>query len=1016
MNYNFLDDLLLRNPFFSYTDYSILKISNIAHNSHFQTALYLASPSFYATLKAKGFENDALTPKEKASILRYYNRMCFRPTPFGSFSSFTLTNWGPDKSLRLDAEQAAKLHVNIDQEIVLYLAEELAGGELDKYIFVCNPALYKAGREFRFIKTNYGEGKRNILFDLESYEYNSSTVALISFCADNFRYGNEIMAFMIQISGCDQKTAMEYLNFLVSAQILIPRTSPNIIGEDYLRRLLDCGEIPITPFRQELVTIYDDLQKIAFPGIADLIKISARLKKLYVYLKEKPNQLFYTGLERTTAEGSLLTTYQQHIRDGLTALEVLSIPVQPPALQKFIFDFKNRYDRKKIPLPQAIDPEAGIGYGQTVINPMETELLREVNFRQPKNNNIQLEWSPVHRLLLKRWIDNLKNTDPILLNETDLLSVQSDSTLSLPPTLSALFRALDDGIYLETVGGVSATALIGRFTAWNDGIHNLSERLASQEQAANPGVIFADIGQLSDAHADNINRRKHSYKYEITVNAISTLPKEYQINLSDLWISVAGDKLILESESLQKIVIPRLSSAYNYNRNQLAVFRLLCDLQYQGLQGNLSFDLERYFPGLDYYPRVAYKKTILCPAKWHLFDKQLKDIFSSAKSEYLGKFKSIRDQLNLPAIIALSRFDQQLVFNIDNEDEVFFLLDCLKGLEAAVIQEYFLPVQPIVTNHEGMGLVNQFIAFLYQNEMVYHDQQISDAVPIKKIEREYILGSRWLYLKLYCNPSAANDLLVKKIHPILKYFQKQELISWFYIRYSDSGHHIRLRLKVADSFLDVVLLRLKKSLSGVVHFHIVREYQADTYRREIERYGSDIISLVEGFFYGSSELVLNYIRISRFKSFRYSYHSLAIVSVAHLLNRFLPKIDDQLLFLGQMVQTFYKEFSSDKSLKIDLDQKYREIKKEVVSLLASQDYYKKLKLTKWADLFMLKTSLVLKSASGFSTKRRSQLLADLIHMHLNRIFIDRPRNQELIIYYCLYKYQLSVKAMNKKAG
>ncbi|MGY8712177.1 hypothetical protein RAD16_41190, partial [Bradyrhizobium sp. 18BD] len=81
-----------------------------------------------------------------------------------------------------------------------------------------------------------------------------------------------------------------------------------------------------------------------------------------------------------------------------------------------------------------------------------------------------------------------------------------------------------------------------------------------------------------------------------------------------------------------------------------------------------------------------------------------------------------------------------------------------------------------------------------------------------------------------------------------------------------------------------------------------------------------------------------------------------------------------------------------------------------------EGYYLSLKLTMWADLYKIRIDALQKKTTLFTTKRRDQLLADLIHMHLNRLFIDRQRNQELIIYYCFYKYQLSVKAIKKMKG
>ena len=294
---------------------------------------------------------------------------------------------------------------------------------------------------------------------------------------------------------------------------------------------------------------------------------------------------------------------------------------------------------------------------------------------------------------------------------------------------------------------------------------------------------------------------------------------------------------------------------------------------------------------------------------------------------------------------------------------------------------------------------------------------IKQDLPAKHhVSQDFILGSKWLYLKLYCTPAIANDILIKKMLPLLQQFNETELITWFFIRYRDSGYHIRLRLKINEAALGHVLTMLKKRLADTVHYHLIREYQADTYRREMERYGPDIIALVESFFHGSSELILWYIKAATRKSFHYSYHSLAFVSITYLLNCFIPEINDQIIFLEQMVNTFYAEFSTDKSLKIDLDQKFRELKTEINGLLTNESYYASLKLTKWAKLYSTKIMALLKVTALFTAKRRSQLLADLIHMHLNRLFIDRQRNQELIIYYCLYKHQLSIKAIKQKIG
>ncbi|PAW95421.1 hypothetical protein CKK33_18710 [Mucilaginibacter sp. MD40] len=1015
-DYDFLNDLLLRCPLYDYDQYSPDQRAKILLDSYFQVALYLASPQLFEIVAAKGFDFKALNSRERLSFMRYYNRMSFRPTPFGSFSSFSMAVWGGAAAIILGNKKDAKLHLNIDQEVTLRLSEGLMGNKKEDYTYICNPALYKSGKDFRFIKTSYSQNKKNIFFDLESIEGNTLTNALFGYCAGEIKQGKEIISYMVKKTGCDWETASDYLNFLIDANIVIPHTNTNIIGEDYLQRLLHHPETPLTAIRQDLSAIQDQLIAYNFPDASQLVKISGQVNNLLFSLKhEIEKQVFYAGLERKAVNGNLSIQRQQQIKEGLRVLELLVTPVQTSLLQQFIYDFKARYDLRKVLLLEAVDPEIGIGYGPLVSTAAETDLLRHVKFADQQNKKVNLEWSMVHRLLFKKWNENFKSTAPIQLNDSDLSQLSPDQTFTSPPTLPVVFRVLGDHIYLETIGGASATALIGRFTAWSNKVHELGRELASKEQLANPNVIFADIGQLSDTHADNINRRQHIYDYEIPINSISTFPVEQQIALSDLWISVVGNELVLESKSHDRVIVPRLTSAYNFSRNNLALFRLLCDLQYQGLNGNYSFDLEQYFPGMAHYPRVVYKNTILSAAKWYLSAQNLKELKEAAESEAIIRFKIMRETLQLPSLIALSQFDQQLIFNIDKENEIVFLLDCLKSMVTAVFQEFFLPAEPIVTS-EGKPLVNQFIAFLYKNQEVYKGNRIPDVMIRPKVQQDYILGGKWLYLKLYCAPAIANDLLVKKLLPLLNQLGETELLLWFFIRYRDSGYHIRLRLKINESAVGNILARLKKRLADTVHYHLIREYQADTYRREMERYGPDIITLVESFFCGSSELVLRYIRIATLKSLPYSYHSLAFVSVACLLNCFIPEINDQLIFLEQMVNTFYAEFSTDKSLKIDLDQKFRELKTEISSLLTNEEYYLSLKLTVWANLYKMRIDALQKKTIPFPTKRRNQLLADLIHMHLNRLFIDRQRNQELIIYYCFYKYQLSVKAKKKMSG
>lgn len=79
----------------------------------------------------------------------------------------------------------------------------------------------------------------------------------------------------------------------------------------------------------------------------------------------------------------------------------------------------------------------------------------------------------------------------------------------------------------------------------------------------------------------NILFRPHIRDYEITYLIGSTLDDEHVIPASDLMVSVKGRKVVLRSRRLQKEIIPRLTSAYNYKGNTTPLYRFLCDLQSQ---------------------------------------------------------------------------------------------------------------------------------------------------------------------------------------------------------------------------------------------------------------------------------------------------------------------------------------------------------------------------------------------------------------------------------------------------
>ena len=1006
--YNFLPDLLLRAPYYSFNGYDLERLPEVLAAQVFRNAIFLASPGFYRELEKRKFDFKLLSVKEKHTLYKYYNRMCFRPTPFGSFASFTLLEWGNGEPVKLCRDDGTSLHLLPDLGLLAHLNPPAEQFEMQD-ILIKNPVLYHLAQEYRFVKS-IPDAKGHYRFILEALPAEKFNTDLLSRFGKKPVTAGQLISWIEKRAGCTMAEGREYLAFLLREQILFTAARGSLIN------LKSHAINSPLPGWSGFWSAYG--QKY-LPAIGSLDTLSGKLEGLMPETHPiAGKQYYYASLEKSLKSGGPGGKDKEEISLALAALERLAIASHPVALKQFIKDFQLRFDLEKVPLLLALDPDAGISYNNLATANIEPALLENIRFPEKPVSGTQLEWTEIHRFLFLLW-GTAKEKDkyaPLRIRQSDLNELSTSTTPGLlPQTLAVMFRKSEDHLLIEHAGGAAATALIGRFSAFSEDVSSLCRKLAKLEEAANPNIVFADIGQLSDTHVDNINRRKQIYDYEIPINVYSGLPENSRAHLSDLLVSVQNGELILESVNLSKRVIPRLASAYNYQNNDLAVFRFLCDLQYQGLTANLTFDLEMYFPGMSFYPRVYFERTILAFAKWKFKKEELGLLQAETDESTLHRFREFRERHSLPQRVSTGYADQQLVFDLANEQEALFFLQCLKGLKDVTIQEYLLPGKHVKAGNKPLAA--QYIAFLSHDQRIYLETRPTPAPPKAADERDFILGGNWLYLKIYCTPESANQLIAKVIWPFIH--KNYRLIDgWFFIRFSDDGHHLRLRLKIDPENLGFLLIAFKTRLKTGGNNQMVKEYRGDIYRREVERYGSAIIGLVEEVFNAGSELVSKYISLKENEETMLTDFQLGILSAYQMIACFLDNLQMITAFTESITNNFLKEFSADKSFKMDIDLKYRSLREEISLLLErgqnDKDYKGNLKaLFRTLNSKMKKVWEAVKPLAG---TEREKLLADLVHMQMNRTFQFSQRRQEFMVYYCIYKHTASLKACQRKAG
>lgn len=970
--YHFHPLLLLRTPACNFSSYDSNHWEDSLDDPLFRLAIRIASQSLYQELgkqEAGSWNNKRF----QHSLWKYLNRMMFRPTPFGLFAGFTVVDWANKSGIIL--EDYGIMHIQPDFSTVVRESETLFSNNAAYYKL--NPTIYPVMNTYRYLRYHNisSSGKRT--FEVATVEKDEYIASLLEYCTQPF-LREQIAAWISQRFEFNIEDCTQYISALISAQILIRENEVNICGADRLQYL---PEQQNKGFAKQSVWIMLTKRKGNIP--------------------ELPLEQMYINLERPVLSGTLDNLYQEPIVNGMHCLQHLLPHLQPAGLEQFKTDFIKKYDRQHKLLIEVLDPEIGIGYHGLGNAQRAPALLRDVEVALSIDGKRPLEWTPVHALLLDKW--NTSAPYAILqLEEKDISKLDSPKA-ALPNSCPVVFRITKEGLFIEQAGGATATALLGRFTPLNASVEMQAEQIAKKEEAANSGVAFAEISYISDLHTANIDRRESLYTYEIPVLCGSLLPEEQQIQLNDLWVAVEHNEIMLWSKRLGCRIIPRLSSAFNYLRSDLPVFRFLCDLQHQGLHGNFSFDMEHFFPGLSFYPRVCYKDTILHLAKWIVTSKIFQPVLSLPVEKQAPALRFLLESLNLPCYISLDDYDNQLVFNLWNDTDMENLLALIKAKDTMVIREYiFLEEKNIVIDTAGTGFIHQFIAVLQHDRLVYQDVPFPGAVRQRDNQRVLVPGSEWLYYKLYIHPVRSNELLKEYILPCIHGLRAQGLIKkWFFIRYADPEHHLRIRLHVHPKQAGFALQRFEKAMGTLASSGMIQSYHISTYERELERYTPELIEDCEDWFCAGSSLIAEWIRLMPDDT-SLIYYAVVLPAVDEMLKAFGYDYEAAIFLFDHSFRGMYQKSPIDKK---QVQHKSRELNREV---FAHAPDFTIMPLKKAFKQFSAQTILLAtKAATVMTEQQRKILFMDLLHMHLNRLLVTDSFHQEMILYYALWKYYQS---------
>lgn len=1001
-SYLFDDRVVLRTPRFPLTEsISPENLLLLLQQQAFLEAIYLASPVLYDECikwKEGRIQNPKDIHKLTRSLGKYFLRMSSRPTPFGLFSGLGMTQWCEEDGETLSPGPLQR-HTRLDMNYLCALSQRLVALPFIRIQlrFFVNSSIYSLSDELRYVECYFVEGRQlNQICSVND----SDALQKILHTAGGGGANIDALCKALVEDGFGEEESLRFVEELIDAQVIVSELLPAITGMEYLDQLIGIlGRINEDPqvkaIQDTLLEAKALLHQIDHAEVAGGVEPFRRCIRLLSALEApiEEGKFFQTDMFRVFEGKGISTRIRTQLEEVLDVVNRLGMRRPHPSLENFIRQFQSRYEDREMPLLEVLDSERGIGYadaqgGATV------PLVEDLVITAPESN-VPYSWTVLEDLLQKKMLDMyLEGSREINLTEGDLRNLERNWD-DLPASFQVMFRVVKDGrVLLENVGGSSAVNLLGRFAHADAGVRSLAEDIARKEQALDPGVVYAEIVHLPESRMGNILLHPVFRAYEIPYLAQASVDADHQIDISDLYVSIRQNRIVLRSRKLGKEILPRLSTAHNYAGSALPIYRFLCDLQLQGKRGSMTFHWGSLKDHHRFLPRVSFKEVILHPARW---------VFTPLDVQH----PAFRKDWNLPRFVVLADGDNELLIDLEDEGMVQILAEAVKNRSEFVLREFLHP-DTLVTDEAGRPFVNQCIGVVTRTVPVYK-QAVTPERPLParnaSTRTQFLPGSEWVYYKLYTGAKTADKILLEYIRPLMDSFSNRGWTDqWFFIRYNDPEFHIRLRCHLTHiKFLGPVTAALHAALEPLLDDRLIWKAQMDTYSREIERYGAGSMELAEALFHQSSLSVTGMLGQTygdERESVRWVW---ALGEANQLLECFGFSEEGKLELITRLRDGFAREFPLDKMLRQQLSNKYRKHRAEIYEVMEKSHGAISPLRTIADQLLQMELQVPL-----------PELIGSYLHMMINRVAIAQPRKQEMVIYDLLVRYYQSSVARMKE--
>lgn len=1018
-------------------DVSLLRsrLRDFVNNPEIRQALFVASPSLETSLKYWIEDPDSKKGVQaERSLVRYFARMAGRPMPFGLFSGSSVGSI-PDTEpvssnnvteIQLAARATYRADCRLDMDYLTSLTLSLRNTtEIARELkYWPNSSLRKVGSHWHYVESRISGDKRSHhLVRLEADDYLEAAI----YRADHGAEFSQLMFAVMQQSpdsAISDEEATGFVLDLIRNEVLISDLAPPITGSQPLDDVINVlDNVPsAAATASTLRSIKDRMARLSEKSLgvstSEYREIESDLKSLPVAFD--PARLFQVDMAKPVVNAVLSSAVIDEIVRSAEIMVRIGQSGEMPEIRQFREAFTARYENAIVPLMEVLDDEVGIGFGRPSGD--SSPLLKGLDLGSNRPSGLDLR-----AMLVQKLVRGNRFTEELEIDVADLPPFEPPRPY-LPPAVSVhavlvapSMQEVNAGNYticFRGWAGPSGARLLGRFCHWDPQLNLLVKQHLREEEATEPDAIFAEVVHFPEGRIGNVLCRPVLREYEIVYLGKSGAPEKRQLPVSDLLVTVDRQKRIqLYSKRLGRRIVPRLSSAHGYFNPSLSpVYRFLCYLQHEdsAMSGFGWGNAE----SLEFLPRLRVGRTILSSARWLLREDEVKTITAEKGHSAFKAIQELRERRHIPRWILFKQSDQSLPFDFDNPLSVDAFIQVVKRAKDATIEEMYPGPQDLcVTGPEGHFFHELIVPFICPKPAQQSHQSKPRAYeprPLPMVTesearaiRMFPPGESWLYYKIYGGMATLDDLLKSSLPDLIRtVFDRQLASRWFFLRYTDPEHHLRIRFDVrSESSLHELFSLFGGVFNPALRSGKIWRIQVDTYQREIERYGGLAGMFVsEDVFHADSDEVLQLLQVLQGDEDQGMRWRLALLGIHNLFEDFGISLLDRKNMVQEWRENFGREFGIGQSSKRQLAEKFRSERKRLESMLSGDANDTFVNLAK--NALQNRSFRLRMLADQFRVLAKTQelqvpledLIGSFSHMHVNRLLRSNQRAQEMVIY------------------